>query len=76
VRQIRDNIFEVTFSELGSPKKKGDIKLDGLGTVIIDVADLNYVTTMRELGYEPKFFISRSEKLGGRYVVVARQEKA
>ena len=76
MKQIRDNIFQVTYSELGSPKKRGDFKLNGLGTVMFDVADLNYVETMTGLGFEPTFFVSRSEAMGGRYVVVSRQQKA
>jgi hypothetical protein len=76
VRQIRENIFEITFSELGQPKKRGDVKLEGLGTVMIDAADLNYAGEISKLGYEPTFFVSRSKPLGGRFVVVGRQEKA
>lgn len=76
MKQIRDNIYQVTFTELGKPKKKGDVKLAGLGTVMFDVADLNYVEKMTGLGFEPTFFVSRSEAMGGRYVVVSRQQKA
>lgn len=76
MKQIRDNIFQVTFSELGSPKKKGDVKMNGLGTVMVDVADLNYADKMATQGLEPTFFVSRSEAMGGRFVVVSRQQKA
>jgi hypothetical protein len=76
MRQIRENIFEVTFSELGKPSKRGDVKLDGLGTIMIDIADLNYASKMTEMGYEPTFFVSRSAPVGNRLVVVGRQHKA
>ena len=76
VRQIRDNIFEVTFTELGKPGKRGDFKLAGLGTVMIDIADIKYAEGMSEAGYEPTFFVSKSVPLGGRYVVVGRQHRA
>ena len=76
MRQIRDNIFEVTFTELGKPGKRGDVKMNGLGTVMIDTADLHYAEKMAGLGFEPIFFVSRSGALGGRFVVVGRQQKA
>ncbi len=76
MRQIRDNIFEVTYSELGKPSKRGDVKLDGFGTVMIDMADLDYASNMAEMGYEPTFFLSKSAALGNRFVVVSRQHKA
>ena len=76
MRQIRDNIFEITFTELGKPTKRGDVKVTDLGKVMVDVADLNYASDMLEKGYEPTFFISKSEPLGGRFVVVSRQHKA
>lgn len=76
MQQIRDNIYRVTFAELGKPSKRGDVKVDRLGTVMVDVADLNYASNMAAMGYEPTFFVSRSEAMGGRYVVVSRQQKA
>ncbi len=76
MRQIRENIFEVTFTELGKPSKRGDVKVDGFGTVMIDMADVDYAATMKDLGYEPTFFLSKSKVLGNRYVVVSRQQKA
>jgi hypothetical protein len=76
MRQIRDNIFEVTFTELGKPSKKGDVKLEGLGTVMLDNADMDYVKTAGDLGNEPTFFVSKSKVLGNRFVVVGRQHKA
>jgi hypothetical protein len=76
MRQIRDNIFEVTYTELGKPSKRGDVKLEGLGQLMIDSADLNYAKEISELGYEPTFFVSKSKALGNRFVVVGRQHKA
>jgi hypothetical protein len=76
MKQIRDNIFEVTYSDLGKPGKKGDVAVKGFGTVMLDVADLRYIDDMKVLGYEPTFFVSRSAPLGGRYVVVSRQHRA
>ena len=76
MRQIRENIFEVTFSELGKPSKRGDVKLEGMGTVMIDMADVDYAAKMNDLGYEPTFFLSKSAALGNRFVVVSRQHKA
>jgi hypothetical protein len=76
MRQIRENIFEVTFSELGKPGKKGDVKLEGLGLLMLDTADMNYVKQMDELGFEPTFFVSKSKAMGNRFVVVGRQQKA
>jgi hypothetical protein len=76
MKQIRDNIFELTFEDLGKPAKAGDVKVTDFGTVIIDVADLEYISRMRDQGYQPTFFVSRSRPLGGRFVVVSRQQKA
>jgi hypothetical protein len=74
MRQIRENIWYVTYTDLGKPDEKGPVKVDGLGTVMLDIADLRYVRTHLELGYEPAFFVSRSEAMGGWFVVVSRQE--
>lgn len=76
MKQIRENIFQVTFSELGRPPAKGPVILDGLGEVMLDDADIRYARDHQELGYEPTFFVSRSLPLHGRFVVVGRQEKA
>ncbi|HEY0866291.1 MAG TPA: hypothetical protein VGE01_02870 [Fimbriimonas sp.] len=74
MRQIRENIWYVTYSELGKPFEKGPVKVDGLGTIFLDIADVRYINQHRELGYEPAFFVSRSEAMNGWMVVVARQE--
>jgi hypothetical protein len=75
MKQIRENIFQVTFSELGKPTVKGPVTLDGLGEIMLDFADLRYAKESQSLGYEPTFFVSRSAPLQGRFVVVGRQEK-
>jgi len=76
MKQIRENIFQVTFTELGKPANRGSVQLEGLGEVLLDFADMRYINDMVGLGYEPSFFVSRSEPLKGRFVVVGRQEKA
>jgi hypothetical protein len=76
MKQIRENIYQVTFTELGKPSARGPVKVDGLGEIMLDFADLRYIKDMSGLGYEPTFFVSRSEPLKGRFVVVGRQEKA
>jgi hypothetical protein len=76
MKQIRENIFQITFTELGKPPVKGQFALQGLGEVLLDDADMRYVKETSALGYEPTFFVSRSEPLKGRFVVVGRQEKA
>lgn len=76
MKQIRDNIFQVTYSELGKPPAKGPVTLAGLGEIMLDQADLRYVKEMSSMGYEPTFFVSRSAPLKGRFVVVGRQQKA
>ena len=76
MKQIRENIFQVTFSELGKPPAKGPVVLTGFGEVMLDEADLRYAKETSHLGYEPTFFVSRSAPLHGRFVVVGRQEKA
>ncbi len=76
MKQIRQNIYEITFAELGNPPEKGDYDVQGLGTVMLDVADMRYISEMQTAGYEPRFFISKSAPLGNRYIVVSRQQKA
>jgi len=76
MKQIRENIYQVTFTELGKPVAKGPVVVDGLGEIMLDHADLRYAKESQGLGYEPTFFVSRSAPLQGRFVVVGRQEKA
>lgn len=80
MKTIRPNIFEVTHAELGNPSDKGVVALpDGPlkgGMLHLNDADTRYILDHQAKGYEPIFFISRSEVMGGDYVVVARQQKA
>lgn len=77
---IRENIFRVTYAELGKPTERGfvDVPSDvpGGGQVLIDAADLNYIQKMRSAGYEPVFHISRTKAFSGDFVVVGRQWKS
>ncbi len=73
MKQIRPNIFEVTFSEIGSPIEHGPLKLESGDILHFDLADLRYAKTHAESGYEPTYFISRSPAMGNDFVVVARQ---
>ncbi len=76
MKQIRENIFQVTISELGEPTVKGSLKIEGMGELTLDEADIRYIAESRGAGYEPTFFVSRSAPLHGRFIVVGRQEKA
>jgi len=76
MKQIRENIFQVTYSELGKPPVKGVVAHSELGELMLDEADMRYIRESQGQGYEPTFFVSRSAPLGGRCVVVGRQEKA
>lgn len=76
MEQIRDNIFLVTYAELGEPRDTGYYRAEGLGEVLIDAADKRYIEEHLKLGVEPAFFISKTDALQGGYVVVARREKA
>lgn len=76
MKQIRENIFQITFTELGKPPAKGAVVLKDVGEILLDDADMRYAKEISALGYEPTYFISRSEPLKGRFIVVGRQEKA
>lgn len=73
---IRDNVYQVTHSELGRPSDHGFYDVQGGGQLLIDAADVRYIRETTALGYEPVFFISRTTALGNDYVVVGRQWKA
>lgn len=76
MKQIRDNIFEVTFDDLGKPEKKGYYKVSGLGEVMLDMADVRYIQETLGKGSVPTFFVSRSQALKGACVVVSRRQIA
>jgi len=73
MKQIRDNVYQVTYSELGRPEDKGWVKLPDDGRLLLDAADMHFIEEMTEQGYEPTFFVSRSPVMGGQFVVVSRQ---
>ena len=76
MKQIRPNIYQVTYTELGKPPVKGMASIPDLGPIHLDEADLRYIKESQGQGYEPTFFVSRYAPLGGQFVVVGRQEKA
>ncbi len=71
--QIRENIFHITDTDLGSPRDTGYATVEGLGEVLIDAADKRYIDEALAAGVEPSFFVSKSDALKGAYVVVSRQ---
>jgi len=73
---IRDNVFQVTHTELGKPADHGFYDVEGGGKLLIDAADVRYIRQALAEHYEPIFFISRTAALGDDYVVVGRQWKA
>jgi hypothetical protein len=74
--QIRENIFRVTLDELGDVQDRGYYAVQGLGEVLMDQADMRYISEMQSMGYEPIFHVSKSAALNGAFVVVSRQQKA
>ncbi|MEX2245015.1 MAG: hypothetical protein WD716_14360 [Fimbriimonadaceae bacterium] len=72
-QKIVGDRFYVTYAELGSPLRKGDFRIPGLGTVVLDDADIHYATSVAE----PAFFVRRSRSLGpDAYVVISRERSA
>ena len=76
MKQIRPNIWQVTYSELGEPKARGYYPVADLGEVLMDQADIRYIGETQKLGYEPLFHVAKSKALAGAFVVIGRQEKA
>lgn len=72
--QIRENIWEVGYAELGEPFEKGYYAVPDLGEVMLDQADVRYIEGMKRAGHEPRFFVSPSPAIGA-YVVVSRQQR-
>jgi hypothetical protein len=70
--QIRENIFQVTYTELGQPQGKGYYPVPSGGELLLDEADFRYIREYLDRGFEPAFFIKRSAALRGAYVVVGR----
>ena len=76
MKQIRENIWQVSFADLGEPTGRGYYKVEDLGEVLMDQADLRYIKEMESKGMEPIFHVSQSKALNGAFVVVGRQQKA
>jgi hypothetical protein len=76
MKQIRPNIWQVSYEEMGRPVEKGFVMVAELGRVNLDAADARYIQDHLANGYEPVFFVSQSAALGGQYVVVSRQRAA
>lgn len=64
--------YYVTWKELGSPTVRGDYEVPGLGVVVFDDADAHHASKHPQAG----FFVRRSKALGGRFVVVSREQPA
>jgi hypothetical protein len=74
--QIREHMFQVSYTELGKPDSKGYYPLpEKKGELMIDEADLRYIRDYLGRGYEPSFFIRPSNELRNAFVVVARQRE-
>jgi|GEM_PF-1018815 len=74
MKQVRENVFQVTFEELGSPFEKGWASLPEGGRLLLDEADMRFIAEMRDQGYEnPTFFIGRTAALANDYGVLSRQ---
>lgn len=77
MKQIRANIWQVDYSELGKPIDKGFWPVPNTGaSVLLDEADMRYIREYVERGYEPSFFIKRSAALRNEFTVVGRQRLA
>jgi len=76
MKQVRPNIFEVTFEELGHPDEYGVYPVEGLGNVHIDIADIRYIEQQMKAGYQPVFFVSRAPAINNEFVVVSRNQRA
>lgn len=64
--------FFFTWAELGKPTVPAKVKVPGLGTVLLDDADIHYAKNNPEVA---GFFVRRSRALGGgMFVVVARRQ--
>lgn len=64
--------YYVTWNEIGRPTVRGDYEIPGLGMLVFDDTDAFYATS----GKATAFFVRKSKALGGRYVVVAREQSA
>ena len=70
---MRDGTIRLTWTDLGKPEGRGYVSLASGGRLLLDDADLNYATQYLAAGYEPEFFVRRSDALQGHYVVISRR---
>ncbi len=69
-------MLQVSYTELGKPDTKGYYPLpEKKGELLLDEADMRYITEYLDRGYEPNFFVKRSASLRDAFVVVARQRE-
>ena len=73
MKQVRENIWQVTYTELGKPVEKSVVSVEGHGKLMLDHADMDYIKEYLQKGFEPTFFVSHSPALRGEMVVVSRQ---
>lgn len=74
MKQVRENMLQVSYTELGKPQGRGYCPLpDKAGELLLDEADVRYIVEYLDKGFEPSFFIKPSRALRNAYVVVARQ---
>lgn len=73
MKQIRENVYHVTFADLGKPFEKGYYAVEGLGEVLLDEADVRYLKEVSGKGYDPAWFVAKSDAIRNAYVVVSRQ---
>lgn len=72
-KKIVGDRYYISYAELGEPKRKGDFKVGGLGSVILDDADIHYAIT----NPNPGFYVRRSTAMGpNAYVVISRVQTA
>lgn len=72
-QKIVGDRYYVSYAELGSPLRKGDYKIHGLGVVVLDDADIHYASKSPS----PGFYVRRARALGpDAYVVVSRAQTA
>ena len=72
--EIRTNMFQISYSELGKPKYKGYCTVPGESReLLLDEADMRYIEEYIGKGYEPSFFIKPSKSIRNAFIVVARQ---
>lgn len=69
---LRDGTIRVTWTDLGRPEGKGYVGLPSGAKLLLDDADLHYAAQYLDAGYEPEFFVRRSDALQGHFVVISR----